>query len=114
MADCVFCKIAAGQSPAAIVYRDDRVIAFRDTRPRAPVHVLVCPIEHIPGLSDLKPEHEAIMGHLMFVVRQVAEQENIARSGYRVIVNNGRAAGQIVYHLHIHILGGAPMQHPMG
>ncbi len=114
MTDCVFCQIVAGQSPADIVYRDKRVIAFRDIRPRSPVHILIVPIRHISGLNDLEPEDESLAGHLLLVARLVAEQENIAQSGYRVVINTGRNSGQIVFHLHAHVLGGGPMRHPMG
>jgi len=114
MSDCIFCDIIAGEASARIVYADERAIAFHDRAPRAPVHILVVPIEHIESLTDLDLEHEALAGHLLLVARKVAEQEGIAQSGYRLIVNTGRAAGQVVYHLHVHILGGGPMRHPMG
>jgi histidine triad (HIT) family protein len=104
--DCSFCKIIAGQVPAKIIYRDERTVAFYDRAPRAPVHVLVVPIEHIDSLNDLKPGHESLAGHLLLVAQKVAEQEGVAQSGYRLIVNTGRGAGQIVFHLHLHILGG--------
>ena len=106
MAYCAFCDIIAGRSPAKIVYRDERVIAFYDRSPRTPVHVLVVPLEHIASLNDLLPAHEALAGHLLVVAQQVARQENIATSGYRLVVNTGRAAGQIVHHLHVHVMGG--------
>jgi len=106
MARCTFCDIIAGRSPAKIVYRDERVIAFYDRSPRTPVHVLVVPLEHIASLNDLMPEHESLAGHLLLVAQQVARQENIATSGYRLVVNTGRAAGQIVHHLHVHVMGG--------
>jgi histidine triad (HIT) family protein len=109
--DCTFCKIIAGQAPAKIIYRDERAVAFYDRAPRAPVHVLIVPVEHIDSLNDLTPEHESLAGHLLLVARQVAEQEGIARSGYRLIINTGRGAGQIVFHLHLHLLGGGgPMR----
>ena len=104
--DCIFCRIISGQAPADIIYRDECAVAFHDRAPRAPVHVLVVPVEHIAGLNDLTPENESLAGHLLLVARQVAEQENIAQSGYRLIVNTGRGAGQVVFHLHLHILGG--------
>ena len=104
--DCVFCRIIAGQATADIIYRDERAIAFHDRSPRAPVHVLVVPVEHIASLNELTPENESLGGHLLLVARRVAEQENIAHSGYRLIVNTGRGAGQVVFHLHLHILGG--------
>ena len=106
MSDCVFCDIIAGRSPAKIIYRDERAIAFYDRLPRTPVHVLVVPLEHIASVNDLKPEHEALAGHLLLVAQQIARQENIASSGYRLVINTGRGAGQIVYHLHVHVMGG--------
>jgi histidine triad (HIT) family protein len=106
MADCIFCKIIAGQVPATIIYRDERVVAFYDRSPRAPVHALIVPVEHLDSLNDLTPEHESLGGHLLLVAHKIAEQEGIARSGYRLIVNTGRGAGQVVFHLHLHLLGG--------
>jgi histidine triad (HIT) family protein len=114
MSDCIFCDIIAGEASARIVYLDERAIAFHDRAPRAPVHILVVPIEHIESLNDLELEREALAGHLLLVARMVAQQVGIAQSGYRLIVNTGRAAGQVVYHLHLHVLGGGPMRHPMG
>jgi histidine triad (HIT) family protein len=114
MSDCAFCKIIADQAPAKIIYRDECVLAFHDRSPRAPVHVLVVPLEHIASLNDLTPEQERLMGHMLLVAQRVALQENTASSGYRVIINTGRAAGQTVHHLHAHVLGGGPMRHPMG
>jgi histidine triad (HIT) family protein len=114
MPDCAFCKIIAGLAPAKIVYRDEHAVAFHDRMPRAPVHVLVVPIEHIASLNDLTPEQEALIGHILLVAQRVAQQENTAASGYRVIINTGRAAGQTVHHIHAHVLGGSPMRHPMG
>ena len=106
MSDCVFCDIIARRSPAKIIYRDERAIAFYDRSPRTPVHVLVVPLEHIAGVNDLVPEHEALVGHLLLVAQQIARQENITSSGYRLVINAGRGAGQIVYHLHVHVMGG--------
>ncbi len=106
MSHCTFCDIIAGRSPAKIIYRDERVIAFYDRSPRTPVHVLVVPLEHIASLNDLTPAHEALAGHLLLVAQQVARQQNIAGSGYRLVINTGRAAGQIVHHLHVHVMGG--------
>jgi len=106
MSDCVFCDIIAGRSPAKIIYRDERTVAFYDRSPRTPVHALVVPLEHIASLNDLLPEHETLVGHLLLVAQQVARQENIAASGYRLVINTGQTAGQIVYHLHVHVMGG--------
>ena len=106
MARCVFCDIIAERSPAKIVYRDESVIAFYGRSPRTPVHVLVVPLEHITSLNDLVSAQESLAGHLLLVAQQVARQEKIAASGYRLVINTGRAAGQIVYHLHAHVMGG--------
>jgi len=106
VSDCVFCDIIAGRSPAKIIYRGERAIAFYDRSPRTPVHALVVPLEHIASLNDLLPAHEALAGHLLLVAQQIARQENITSSGYRLVINAGRGAGQIVYHLHVHVMGG--------
>jgi len=105
----VFAKIARGEIPADIVFQDDLVTAFRDISPQAPVHVLIVPNKVIPTMNDIGPEDEALIGHLMAVVAQVAAQEGIAGDGYRVIVNCNSHGGQVVDHLHVHLLGGRPM-----
>jgi histidine triad (HIT) family protein len=112
--DCVFCRIIAGQAPAQVLYRDDRVTAFRDLHPVAPTHVLVVPNQHIASINDLTPEDEPLVGHCFTVARHLAGQEGIAHSGYRMIVNTGPNAGQAVFHLHVHLIGGQRMRHPMG
>jgi histidine triad (HIT) family protein len=114
MEDCAFCKIVAGQAPGEIVYRDDQVTAFRDIHPAAPTHVLIVPNQHIASINELGLEHEPLIGHLFTAARQIAGQEEIAHSGYRLIINTGPDAGQAVFHLHLHLLGGHRMRHPMG
>lgn len=107
MADnCIFCRIIAGEIPASLVYEDDTVIAFRDIRPQAPVHVLVVPREHVASLSDLSDTHADLAGKTLVAVEKVARTVGGLGDGYRVIVNNGKAGGQTVPHLHLHILGG--------
>lgn len=106
MGDCIFCKIVDGTSKAEVVYRDEQVTAFRDIHPAAPKHILLIPNKHIPSLNDISPEDGPILAHLMRVVRLIAEQEGIAQAGYRLVINTGPDAGQVVYHLHLHILGG--------
>lgn len=103
--DCIFCKIVEGQIPSTRVYEDDYVIAFDDINKQAPVHTLVVPKEHVINLTDpeLSPE---LLGHIMFAINKVAEIKGVAKSGYRVIQNNGPDASQTVLHLHFHILGG--------
>ena len=112
MTDCLFCKIVDKQINAAIVYEDDRAIAFRDIKPTAPTHVLVIPRVHITSLNDVQAEHEADVGHLFRVAAQVAEREGIAQSGYRAVFNCGPDAGQSVFHIHLHVVGGKPLGWP--
>jgi len=114
MSDTIFSKIAAGEIPADIVYEDEDVVAFRDIGPQAPTHVLVIPRKPIPTLNDLAPEDAALVGKLFLAAKQVAAQEGIADAGYRTVINCNAAAGQTVYHLHLHLLGGRPMQWPPG
>lgn len=111
MEECLFCKIASGDIPAAVVYQDDRVVAFDDISPQAPVHTLVIPKDHYRNLSDALDAET--LAALFSAVPQVARIKGIADSGYRVIVNNGRDANQLVDHVHVHILGGQPMAHGM-
>jgi histidine triad (HIT) family protein len=105
----LFERIIAGEVPAKIVYRDDRVTAFRDIRPRAPVHILIVPNKVIPTANDIVDEDEALIGHLYTVARDLAKREGIAESGYRLIINCNSHAGQEVYHLHVHLVGGKPL-----
>jgi histidine triad (HIT) family protein len=102
---CIFCKIIAGSVPAQILYRDDLVTAFRDIHPIASTHVLIVPNRHIASVNDLTPQDEPLVGHLFTVARQLAGQEGITRSGYRLTVNTGSGAGQSVFHLHLHLIG---------
>jgi histidine triad (HIT) family protein len=111
---CLFCKIAAGEAPANIVYQDDLVTAFRDIHPVAPTHVLIVPNKHIQSVSHAEAEDEQILGHLFTVARKVAEMDNISDGGYRTIVNTGAHGGQTVFHLHMHVIGGQRMKYPMG
>jgi len=112
--DCVFCQIVAGEIPADILHRDDRVVAFRDISPQAPVHVLIIPREHISYLSELTGEQSALAGHMFGVANQLARSEGIADSGYRVVVNCGEQGGQLVPHLHMHLLGGRELSDQLG
>jgi len=114
MIDCVFCKIIAGKSPGQLLYQDELVSAFRDNHPLAPVHVLVVPNRHIPSVNDLAPEDEPLIGHLFTVALQLARQEGVDQSGYRLVVNTGRHGGQGVFHLHLHLLGGRQMHALVG
>ena len=107
MEDCIFCKIAAGEIPSTVVYEDDAVLAFEDLEPQMPVHVLIVPKEHYANIGDGLPDE--LMGRLFNTVKKVARIKGIEDSGYRVIVNTGADAQQSVFHLHVHVLGGAPM-----
>lgn len=112
--DCVFCKIVAGSQAATKLYQDELVTAFRDVHPAAPTHILVVPNKHLASVNDVTAEDEPILGHLFTVARLLAEQEGIHETGYRLIVNTGPYSGQAVFHLHVHLLGGQRMKHPMG
>lgn len=107
--DCIFCKIAQGELPSTTVYRDDRVIAFEDISPSAPVHLLVIPINHITFLSGLDERSEALIGHMTLVAGDLAQQQGVDESGYRLVINQGPDAGQVFDHLHIHLLGGTSL-----
>lgn len=102
----IFSKIIAGEIPAAIVHKDDRVTAFKDINPQAPVHILIVPNKEIPTVNDVTPEDEGVLGHMLVVAKQIARDEGIAESGYRLIINCGSDGGQEVYHLHMHLVGG--------
>lgn len=107
--DCLFCKIVRGEIPAATVYENDHVLAFKDINPQAPVHLLVIPKKHIPAFHQVPTGDAALMGELVGAIQQVAAEAGIAETGYRVVTNNGPDSGQVVFHLHFHILGGKPL-----
>lgn len=114
MEKTLFQKIADKEIPAQIVYEDELCVAFRDISPAAPVHVLLVPRKPIPNIAEAKAEDAELLAHLMFKVREIAQAEGIAESGFRTVLNTGSAGGQTVPHLHIHILGGRSMQWPPG
>jgi histidine triad (HIT) family protein len=103
---CIFCKIISGESPAQILHRDDLVTAFRDIHPIGSTHILIVTNRHIDSVNELEPEDESLVGHMVLVAKQLAEQEGIAERGYRLIVNTGAHGGQSVFHLHLHLIGG--------
>ena len=109
----LFEKIAAGEIPARIVYQDDQCIAFHDINPQAPVHILITPRKAIPRLSEASNEDEALLGHLLTVVRKVAKESGVS-GGYRVVINNGPDAGESVPHVHMHVLAGRKLNWPPG
>ena len=114
MTDCIFCKIASGEIETDFVYEDDQVVAFRDLNPQAPTHVLVIPREHIATTNDLTEDNAAVVGRMTLAAKQIAEQEGIAERGYRTVLNCNAEAGQSVFHIHLHVLGGRPMGWPPG
>jgi histidine triad (HIT) family protein len=112
--DCIFCKIVAGEMLSNQVYQDEWVTAFRDIHPLAPTHILIVPNKHLASTNDLTAEDAAIAGRMLTVVPEIAKQEGIDESGYRLIMNTGADGRQEVMHMHLHLLGGRRMQHPMG
>jgi len=112
--DCIFCKIVAGGIPAAKIFEDERAVVFRDINPQAPTHALVIPREHVASLNEAGETDEALLGHLLLVAARVAREEGLADSGYRTVINTGAGAGQSVFHLHVHLLGGRALTWPPG
>lgn len=114
MSDCIFCKIVSGEIPAKKVFEDDELLAFDDVNPVAPVHVLVIPKQHIPTLNDVAPEHSELLGRMLSCARTLARQAGLTESGYRIVMNCMAGAGQSVFHLHAHVLGGRTLRWPPG
>ena len=112
MSDCIFCKIIEGEIPSDKVYEDDDAIAFRDIHAQAPVHLLVIPRRHIASLGDATEEHQALLGRLLLICKKLAREQDL--EAYRVVNNCGSAAGQSVFHIHFHVLGGRAMGWPPG
>ena len=112
--DCLFCKIIAGGVKGDIVHQDERCVVIRDINPQAPTHLLVIPRDHIESLDEASQKDEAMLGHLLRVAARVANDEGLADGGYRTVINTGAGAGQSVFHLHVHVLGGRPMHWPPG
>lgn len=108
MNDCIFCKIATGQIPSAQVYEDERVVVFKDLHPKAPVHLLMVPREHVASLDELTPAHDGLTAHMLRTLPEVARRAGLT-NGYRTIINTGRGGGQEIFHLHMHILGGGSL-----
>lgn len=104
--NCIFCKIISGEAPAQIIYHDEQVTAFRDVRPVAPTHILIIPNRHLDSLNAAEDDDAALLGRLLLVARQLAEQDGIQTSGYRLVLNTGPDSGQTVFHLHMHLIGG--------
>lgn len=111
---CLFCKIVTGEVPAKLVYQDDKVVAFDDINPQAPQHKLIIPRKHIATLNDLAPEDHELIGHMASVAKKLAADLGIAADGYRLVINCNANAGQTVFHIHAHLLGGRAMSWPPG
>jgi len=114
MEDCLFCKMINGTIKPSVVYENEAMLAFNDINPQAPVHVLVVPKKHIATLNDLEPEHDVLVGEMYLTAKKVAEKLGVATSGYRTVMNCNKGAGQTVFHLHLHVLGGRQMGWPPG
>jgi histidine triad (HIT) family protein len=111
---CIFCDIVAGKIPGDIVYRDDDVLAFRDINPQSPVHLLIVPVKHYTSLLDITEKQAPLMGHMVTIANKLARSEGIAQTGYRIVVNCGQQGGQLVQHLHMHVLGGRQLSGALG
>lgn len=114
MSDCIFCRIVERTLPSRVVHEDDQAIAFEDVNPQAPVHILIIPRRHVASLEELSVADASLLGHLMLTSARIAKQKGLAESGHRLVVNTGREGGQTVFHLHLHLLGGRPMNWPPG
>ena len=112
--DCIFCKIADGEIPTDILYQDEEVTAFRDINPVAPTHLLIIPKKHIPSLTNLSKAESSLVGDMVNIANQLAKSENISESGYRLVINCGVQGGQLVPHLHLHLLGGRKLSGTIG
>ena len=114
MSDCLFCKMISGEIKPDTVYEDDDVLAFRDINPQAPTHILVIPKQHISTLNELEPEHAQLVGQMYIAAKKIAADESIAEAGFRTTMNCNAAAGQTVFHIHLHLLGGRNFSWPPG
>lgn len=114
MSECIFCKIVNGDIPAQILYRDDHVVAFEDVNPQAPMHILIIPRRHIPSISDLEDDDYDIVGHIFKVANRLAKDEGISEEGFRLVANCKERAGQTIFHIHFHLLGGRDFEWPPG
>lgn len=114
MSECIFCKIARGEIPCAKVYEDDKVLAFDDIHPMAPVHVVIIPKNHISTLMDVAADKDDIINHLTAAAQKVAKIKGVDASGFRVAINCNAEGGQVVFHLHVHVLGGRKLQDELG
>lgn len=111
---CIFCNIVSRELPSETIYEDDQVVAFKDLHPKAPHHLLIIPRKHIETLNDVPEEDTKLLGHMMQTAKKLAKQLNISENGYRVLMNCNKDAGQLVFHIHLHLLGGRTMHWPPG
>lgn len=111
--DCLFCRIAAGKVPSDVAFEDDILVAFRDIHPKAPVHLLIVPKKHIVSLADMTASDEPLIGKLLYRAKLLAEEQGIAKDGYKIVINTRDHGGQFVDHLHIHLLGGEKLNGPV-
>ncbi len=114
MDNCIFCKIASGEIKSEILYKDDQIAAFKDINPQAPVHILIIPIKHIQKISDLRESETDLIGKMILSANKLAKEQGIADEGYRLVFNCGKSAGQEVFHIHLHLLGGRKFSWPPG
>ena len=112
--DCIFCQIVAGKIPSQILYQDEEIIAFPDINPLAPTHLIIIPKRHIPSLTHLTEAESPLVGHMVNVANQLAKEEGISENGYRLVINCGEQGGQLVPHLHMHLLGGRELSGKLG
>ena len=112
--NCIFCQIAEGAVPATVLFKDDKVMAFRDIHPQAPVHIIIIPIEHFTNLTDIQGDDYGLIAYIFSIANDLARTEGIAERGYRVVVNSGKEGGQVVQHLHFHLLGGRHLSGELG
>ncbi len=112
--DCIFCQIVAGKVPSEILYQDEQVIAFRDINPQAPIHLIIIPKKHIPSVAHLSETESPLIGHMVNAANRLAKKEGISKGGYRLVINCGKEGGQLVPHLHMHLLGGRKLSDILG
>ncbi|MFC1907849.1 histidine triad nucleotide-binding protein [Chloroflexota bacterium] len=112
--DCIFCQIVAGKVPSKIVYQDEEVLAFHDINPQAPTHLIIIPKKHIPSLAHLSRKESPLIGHMVNITNQLAKKSGISERGYRLAINCGKEGGQLVPHLHLHLLGGQKLSDTLG
>ena len=114
MTDCLFCRLIAGELPATFVFQDERLVAFTDINPQAPTHILIVPRRHVASLNELTPEHDGLVGEMIRRAAAIAKERGVSEDGYRTVFNCNRGAGQTVFHVHLHLLGGRSFTWPPG